>query len=233
MVFLLFQLFEAKRETVRSQEASKAVLLDNAPLLVVEKFMKHEKLEPASYKLGTVLACSLINLSQFVSLFNAGDVVNTLEELLTGIDQLAQSKNITKLSVNGENLVFVSDPKCPALTQVQAASTFAIMTMNFFERISKKTPARYMLHVKMGIATGPIFVCVLGRKTPKYTVFGEAVAEAFKMQYDARQSTIRLSKATYDMLKQRGPMFEVYELRSGPKVCCIVCYEVLRLSQHY
>ena len=188
---------------------------------MVEKFLKNEKLDPASYKLGTIMACSFVNLGQFVSLFNAADVVSTLEELLTGIDKQAQSKTITKLSMNGEHLVFASDPKSPALVQVQGVLTFSIMTMNYLEHISKKTPARFLLQMKMGISTGSVFVCVLGRKSPKYTIAGDAVTDAFKMLFDARLRTIRISKTTFDYIKQRGLMFEVAELKNGPKVCLI------------
>ena len=230
--FLIFQLSEAEKETLRAKESSRAVLLQNAPSLVVEKFLKSEKVEPASYKLGTILACSCVNLGQFVSLFNATDIVKTLEELLTGIDKQAQSKNITKLSVNGEHLVFASDPKSPALAQVQGLLTFSIMTMNYLERISKKTPARYLLQMKMGISTGSVFVCVLGKTIPKYTVAGDAVTEAFKLLFDARLRTIRLSKTTFDFVKQRGLMFEVAELKNGQKVCLILGYANAQLQPY-
>ena len=220
--FVIFQLTESKKETQRVQEASKAVLLDNSPSFVVEKFLKREKVEPASYKLGTILACSIVNLGQFVTLFDAVDVVNTLEELLTGIDQQAHSKNITKLSMNGEHLVFASDPRSPAPVQVEGVLTFSIMTMNYLERILKKTPARYQLQMKMGVSTGSVFVCILGKKVPKYTMAGDAVTDAFKMLNDAKLRTIRLSKTTFDLVKQRGPMFEVVELKNRLKVCLIL-----------
>ena len=213
--FASFQLSDAKKEIVQAHEASKAVMLDNAPPLVVERFLNNEKIDPAAYKFGTVLACSFVNLSQFVSLFSARDVLYTLEELLTGIDLIVLSKNVNKLSVNGEHLLFASDPKSPSLTQIQYLSSCAISLMNYLERISQKTPARYMLQMKMGLATGPIVVCVTGERIPKYIVVGEAISLAFKMLSAARQRTIRLTKSMYQMIKERSPMFETCILKDS------------------
>lgn len=193
-------------------------MLENAPPLVVERFLKNESIEPSSHKFGAILACSFVNLTQFISLLSAHDVLDTLEELLIAIDQIVLAQHVSKLSVNGENLLFASDPKAPSITQIQSVSAFAIMVMNYMERISQKRSGRCILHMKMGLATGSILVCVTGKKIPKYLLVGEAVSLAFKMLSEAQERSIRLSRSMYGMVKESSPMFETCILKGGSEV---------------
>ena len=229
-ISFIFQLAESKKEASRAQEASRAVLLTNAPSLVVERFLNGDQQKSTSYKAGTVLACSFVNLNQFVELFSADDVSTTMDELVTGIDQIVFSSNVNRLSMNGEHLLFASEPKTRSAAQVQTISNFAIMLMNFLERLSHKTPARYTLQMKIGIGTGFVFEGVLGKTIPKYTIVGEAVTIAFKMLASARPRTIRLSRSTHDMLKQHGAMFETTILKSCQTVCKVHIQSTLVIS---
>ena len=213
-----FQLQETKKEIATAKEFSKSLLLENAPKYVVERCLNNLQQESHKYIAGTILTATIANLKQYVNLFSASEVVATLDDFMTGVDQTLLSTQTHKLTINGMFVFFSSDPNSRSLNQVRTISTSALMLMGFLERFIVKRPVPYVLRMKIGIATGPMLVCVLGEKHPKYTMVGEAADEAFVLNLKARDGTIRVSKVTHEMLKQCDGNFETCVLQDDTKV---------------
>ena len=201
-----------------AKEFTKSLLLDNAPGYVVERCLNNLQQESCKYIAGTVLTATIANLKHYVNLFSASEVVATLDDFMIGVDQTLLSTQIHKLTINGMFVFFSSDPNSRSLNQVRTISTSALMLMGFLERFIVKRPVPYVLRMKIGIATGPVLVGVLGSKLPKYTMVGEAADEAFVLNLKAREGTIRVSKVTYEMLKQCDCNFEMCVLQDDTKV---------------
>ena len=193
-------------------------MLENAPKYVVERCLNNLQQESCKCIAGTILTAAIPNLKDYVNLFSASEVVATLDDFMTGVDQTLLSTQTHKLTMNGMIVLFSSDPNSRSLNQVRTISTSALMLMGFLERFIVKRPVPYMLRMKIGIATGPMLVGVLGSKLPKYTMVGEAADEAFVLNLKARDGTIRVSKATHEMLKQCDFNFEMCVLQDDDKV---------------
>ena len=217
MSVVLFQLTETKTETANVKEALNAVLQDSVPSPVADRILSNT-LNPSCYQSGTILACSFVTMSQFISPFSVNDAISTLEEILVEIDQMAAANNVIKLSVNGENLLFGSHPESQIENQIKNLSTFAILLMNQMERISSKTSAGCSLQIKIGIAIGPVLVGIIGKTVPKYIVVGEGVSLAFRMLSGAKPRTIRLSNKAHGIIKQRS-LWATRVLKDDCKVC--------------
>ena len=194
------------------------MLCENAPNYVVERFLKNGNHEACKYTSGTIMTASIANIREFVDLYSASEVIATLEDLMIGIDQTLSSRNVDKLATNGVTILVSSNLHSRSSVQVQDISTCAIMLLNFLERFTIKRPVPYPLQMKVGIATGTVLVGVLGKKLPNYTLVGEAVDEAFNLLCKTPKGAIRLTKCTFEILKQCDANFETCVLKGCDKV---------------
>ena len=218
IVFSLFQLEETTNANIKTKQASRCMLLESNPAVVVERFLNKIPQESMKYESGTVLAISLTNLSEFISLSSAHEAINILDELVTELDKLAAFRNVHKSPVSGGNILLTPEFHCSGLSQVRTVSSCALKIINYLEKFASKRQVSHDVQAKLAISTGPVLTGVLGQNLPVYTVLGTAVVKAFTLLNNTRPGAIQLCRSTYDLLQQLGDVFETYALQTEQKV---------------
>ncbi|TGZ61797.1 hypothetical protein CRM22_007800 [Opisthorchis felineus] len=149
-------------------------------------------------------------------------VIRMLNQMYTLFDAISEAHKVYKVETIGDSYMFVSG--APLRTQLHAAHiTEAALDMLRITRQGLCWPDPMEIHISakgaanriqllVGCNTGPIVAGVVGFKTPRYCLFGDAVNVASRMVSTGLPDKIHVSASFAEalapypyMLEERGP----------------------------
>jgi len=110
------------------------------------------------------------------------EVMNMLNDLYTKFDALAKNHSVYKLETIGD--VYIAIDGAPHVCNgPEAAVRLAPFTLDAIKVVeSYQMNGGSQVLIRTGIASGPVVAGVVGSSLPKYTVFGDTVNFAARME---------------------------------------------------
>ncbi|WAR31536.1 ANPRA-like protein [Mya arenaria] len=128
-------------------------------------------------------------------------VVDLLNDLYSCFDSIIEHYDVYKVETIGDAYMVVSG--LPERNGTEHARQIARLALNilhslqtFVIRHQPNTPLR----ARIGLHSGPVCAGVVGRKMPRYCLFGDTVNTASRMESNGEQMKIHVSKATTRLL---------------------------------
>ena len=107
------------------------------------------------------------------------------------------------------------DKRSPCATnvvaeQVDHAARMAHFSLSAIEAsqhtyIDHDNPSLGTLQIRIGINSGPCMATVIGRRNPKYTLFGDTVNVASRMESTSVPGRVQCSQSTADLIRAQDP----------------------------
>ncbi|XP_055350605.1 receptor-type guanylate cyclase Gyc76C-like isoform X2 [Paramacrobiotus metropolitanus] len=168
----------AERTTELEKEKTKTetLLFEILPRPVAEQLIKQGKVEAEQYESVTIFFSDLVGFTAMSAESTPMEVVAFLNDLYTLFDSLLEHYDAYKVETIGDSYMVCSG--LPIRNGDAHAGVVASMSLHLLEEIQhfriQHRPDQPLL-LRIGIHSGPVVTGVIGRKMPRYCLFGDTV----------------------------------------------------------
>jgi len=173
--------------------SSQSSFLDQPPRCFEDPLSCSEKHEAV-----TVLFSDIVGFTSLSEQLTPTQVMALLADLYSKLDDLAEELQVYPVDTIGDCYM------CAA-NLIQPVPNHAAVMVEFGQRMiqianSTMTPMGTPLVIRVGINTGPLMSGILGSHRMKFTLVGDTVNVASRMESTALPNTIQVSSETYEQL---------------------------------
>jgi guanylate cyclase len=193
--FLLLSTDFFIRRIARERARADGLLLNLFPAPVADALKRHPERKIARrFDGATVLFTDLVGFTSLSQTMPAGALVDLLNEIFSGFDQLAERHGLEKIKTIGDAYMAVGGLPLPADDHARRVASFALDAQEFLTRFAKERGLPVVMRV--GIHTGEVVAGVIGRRKLAYDLWGDTVNTASRMESHGAPGRIQVSAAT-------------------------------------
>ncbi len=187
------------------------------PPHVVEALISGKTLPPEPKAMVTMFFSDIVGFTTLSSTLDADKVSNMLNRWFDALDSLADKFGIYKLETIGDAFLCATNVVAEQVDHAARMAHFSLSALEVSQHtlIDQDDTSLGTLQIRIGINSGPCMATVIGRRNPKYTLFGDTVNVASRMESSSMPSRIQCSQSTADLIRaqdtticllQRGPV---------------------------
>lgn len=189
----------------REDQVNKDLLLNLLPRSVTLKLEKnaagHGSGEPIANfeKNVSILFSDLVGFTRYASTITARNLVNFLNDLYHQFDRLCDVVGAYKVETIGD--AYFCSAGCPEPNDRHAECLVQLGLMMIAE--CKQITLENGKHpqVRVGVHSGAVMAGVVGKKMPRYHLFGRTVTIAERMESTGVPGEVQVSEITYERIK--------------------------------
>ena len=199
IAFLLLRYTDTRR---RAAEARVDELLTNAiPPSIAARLKRGERRIADSYPEATVLFADIVGFTTWAQRTAPDRVVELLDGLFTTFDELTARHGLEKIKTIGDAYMAVAGVPEPRFDHAVATVELARAMIAAVGDLPEETGVD--LHVRIGIATGPVVGGVIGRDRLLFDLWGDTVNLASRMESSGAPDRVQVSSSTRVALGDR------------------------------
>jgi class 3 adenylate cyclase len=182
-----------------ANEQSERLLLNILPSHIAERLKGGES--PIADRIDNVsiLFADIVDSTPLSERLSAKELVGLLDSLFTRFDELADEFGLEKIKTIGDAYMVAGGLDG---SQKNPAETIADMALAMRSEVrGRGTDGSGELHMRFGIASGPVVAGVIGSRKFSYDLWGETVAVASRMESHGEPDRIQVTEATYWVLR--------------------------------
>jgi len=182
-----------------SKSQVEGILLKLMPAHAIRKLKKGQTVIE-KYDMVTIYFSDIVGYTQMSSGMTPAEVMKMLNDLYSRFDIEAAKHGIYKVETIGDAYIAVAG--CPnKCTGTEAAQKMALFALDVMKIVNEyKTDDGTQVCIRAGLASGPCVAGVIGTSLPKYTLFGDTVNFAARMEQTSKKMRVQISPATQRML---------------------------------
>ena len=183
------------------KECSEQILLNILPRAIVEELKRSSGSISHRFESATVLFADIVGFTAATASLSPAAVVETLNEIFTSFDAIAERLALEKIKTIGDAYMVVGGVP---ITRPDHAEAIAEMALDMLGKIPQFSfPGQRPLTLRIGIATGPVVAGVIGLRKFVYDLWGDTVNVASRMESSGEPGRIQVAAATYEVLRDR------------------------------
>lgn len=170
------------------------------PPRVVKKLQRGETVVQKC-EVATVFFSDVVGFTELSSQLSPIDVMDMLNEMYSAFDLLVEKHKLYKVeTVGGAYMVVAGVPDNTIGGRVGAENMalFALDAIDACKHIRAKNKA--LVRIRAGLASGPVVAGVIGNIMPKFSLFGDTVNTAARMESTSTTMRVQCSEMTYRLL---------------------------------
>ncbi|KXZ51386.1 hypothetical protein GPECTOR_12g348 [Gonium pectorale] len=181
------------------RQRSDALLYRMLPADIAADLREGRKVEAINYPEVTILFSDMVGFTTTSARSTAEEVYNMLNEMYDKFDGLVDDfPDIYKLETIGDAYFLVCNLTTQCDNHVDVVIDFAIRMQAMARRV--KNAQGEPVQIRIGIHTGPVVGGVLGAKTPRFSVYGDTVNVASRMESHGLPGKIHISGESYNRI---------------------------------
>jgi class 3 adenylate cyclase len=158
------------------------------------------------FNMATIFQSDIIGYTSMSAEMTPIMVMKMLNSFYEGVDKLANKHKVYKIKIIGD--AYVCAAGCPyACSGPDGAERIALFALDIMEYTKNfRTDGGAEISLRAGIHSGPVVAGVVGKLRPQYTLFGNSVTVAAKMESTSSKMKIQCSNITWQLL-QSAPRY--------------------------
>ncbi|KAL5019976.1 hypothetical protein ScPMuIL_002868 [Solemya velum] len=181
---------------------SEELLYNILPISIAEKLKNGDTVNPEAYTSVTVYFSDIVGFTNISAESTPIQVVDLLNDLYTCFDTIIENYDVYKVETIGDAYMVVSG--LPKRNEQEHARQIARMSLSILSSVRlfkiRHRPDDH-LQARIGLHTGPVCAGVVGRKMPRYCLFGDTVNTASRMESNGQAMKIHISSTTKEVLE--------------------------------
>lgn len=186
------------------RQRSDALLYQMLPPNVAQTLKQGDRAPANEHPEATILFSDICGFTEISSQASPMDVCNMLDELYHQFDTLLETSfpNLYKVETIGDAYMLVGNVTTPCERHADLVLEFAIGMHRAAKRVIG--PTGQPLQIRVGVHTGAVVSGVVGKKMPRFCLFGDAVNTASRMESHGLPGQIHISAAAYACIKDKA-----------------------------
>ncbi len=184
------------------------IMRDLFPPNVAESLMRGEKVPPERKEAITMYFSDIVGFTNISASISPEKVNSLLDRLYDRLDSVAEGLGVYKIETIGDAYL------CAANVVQNQTNTHALIMAQFAVAaqqaaaetlIDEDDEERGPVRIRVGLSSGPCMASVVGHRNPKYTLFGDTINTASRMESSSVAGYIQCSQRTADLLRVQDP----------------------------
>lgn len=202
-------------ESVTKQLLRRGSMFDSIiPGHVQDQLSRGETVAPVPYDEATVIFSDIVSFTSISSALTVEEVGDMILRVFSKYYELCRKYGVKKLDIIGDAFIGVVGVPEKVADHAGMAASFATQACKDVQSIlicSGKQDMGYV-KVRFGIASGPVVAAVIGgAEHPKYTLFGDTVNTASRMESSGAANQVQCTEATANAIKEQAPHIQLKE----------------------
>lgn len=192
--------FLQSRSLLIEQKRSTQILKNMLPEHVVQRMQRGEALISEDEKDVTILFCDIADFSSFVTRFSPTEVVSLLDRVYSLFDQICVKHGVRKMETVGKT--YMACAGLQGKDQGREAALRAVaMALDMLACLDKcRASNGNGIKLRIGIHSGRVVSGLVGMKKQQFSLFGDTVNTASRMQSTGISGRCQISHVTHKKL---------------------------------
>ncbi|XP_055347772.1 atrial natriuretic peptide receptor 1-like [Paramacrobiotus metropolitanus] len=187
---LEFIVREKTRSLVEERDNVDALLAEMLPKSVVHKLRLKQEILPEKFDSASVLFSDIPGFSHLLSTYSPWDIVSLLNSVYSEFDRIFGLYDTYKVETINDSYMVASGVPTPNGTD--HAAELCLLSLQLLTS-ARSCLAAEELSARVGINSGPVVAGVIGRKMPRYCLFGDTVNTASRMETHGEAGKVHVS----------------------------------------
>ncbi|EGD76817.1 TKL/DICTY4 protein kinase [Salpingoeca rosetta] len=193
----------------QKQDALKkaTVLNDVFPPHIAKMLEEGKKVHPEHKDDVTIFFSDIVGFTNISAQLTPAAVSDMLDRLYSAFDELTEKHGVFKVETIGDAYMAATNLVEPqhdhALRIAQFAEDAIKAAQSTF--IDMERPELGCVNIRVGFHCGPVVANVVGRRNPRYCLFGDTVNTASRMESSSERNKIHVSTSAGDRVRSQAP----------------------------
>ncbi|XP_019637904.1 PREDICTED: guanylyl cyclase GC-E-like [Branchiostoma belcheri] len=193
----------------QEQKKSDQLLYSVFPAIIVNAMKKADTVPAEYFDEVTVMFSDVVGFTDLTASISPHNVIDLLNRMYRTFDAVLGRYDVYKVeSIAGSYMVASGLPTKNGDRHGEQIACAALHLLNS-SRSFHPVHIPYPMELRIGIHTGPCVAGVVGKKRPRYYVFGNTVSIAQSLEQTGEPNRIQISPSTRDLLMSSRDSFRV------------------------
>jgi len=190
-----------QKMTIQAQRDQADRLLYNIlPERIAEQLKQSDDIIAEEFSSATVLVADIVNFTPISAHFNPREVVGMLNDLFTSFDELVDKYDVEKIQAAGDAYMVAAGVPTP---RADHAAVLVRLAMDMLDSVRDGNflGGKHPIEIRIGLSSGSVLGGVIGRMKYFYSIWGDVVNTAARMESHGSIGKIQITRATYELIK--------------------------------